>query len=96
MITMWIKSIYLYLLVASSGWLCADLFGLGLLGKSMAALGLCMLVVTSLFCGGILILQGLEHAKIRHINDGKEDVSIVLKLGPFSMTQNVPLQNTGE
>lgn len=96
MIIMWIKSVYLCLLIAFSGWLCADIFGLGLLGKCMAGLGICMLVVTSLFCGGILLLQGLEHAKMRHIHDGKEDVIITLKLGPFSMKQCVPLQKTGE
>ena len=54
--------------------------------------GLAMIGVTfgAVLFGAVGILHSLEGCEVRHIRDGREEIIIELRLGPFSYRRSLP------
>lgn len=85
----WFGILLLSCLISLNGWCLAAAFNQGFLGKFLTAIAALMLVAGTAVWGAILGLHSLT-GKIEQIPDGKNDVMITLRLGPFTYTRIVP------
>lgn len=65
------------------GLVAASMFGFGLIGQILSVISIFCVVIASLFFGAWGAILSLNSVTFRQIDDGKEDVIIVLKMGPF-------------
>jgi hypothetical protein len=89
-VNLWWKGILLAISLASVGVICATVFNATTVGKLLAGIGVFALVVLSIWLGFILTIYSFERGEIRHIDDGKDEVSIAFYIGPFEMRRVLP------
>ena len=61
----------------------ASVFGLGLIGQILSIVSIFCVAVAFLFLGAWGVVLSLNSVTFRQVDDGKEDVIIILKMGPF-------------
>ena len=65
------------------GLVAASVFGFGLIGQILSIASMFCVAVAFLFLGAWGTITSLNSVTFRQVDDGKEDVIIVLKMGPF-------------
>ena len=65
------------------GLVAASVFGLGLIGQILSVTSMFCVAAAFLFLGAWGVIMSLNSVTFRQVDDGKEDVIIVLKMGPF-------------
>lgn len=61
----------------------ASVFGVGLIGQILSIVSIFCVAVAFLFLGAWGVVLSLNSVTFRQVDDGKEDVIIILKMGPF-------------
>lgn len=72
----------------------ASVFGFGLIGQILSVASIFCVAVAFLFLGAWGTIMSLNSVTFRQVDDGKEDVIIVLKMGPFE--KRCIVKNSGE
>ena len=65
------------------GLVAASVFGFGLIGQILSIVSMFCVAAAFLFLGAWGVIMSLNSVTFRQVDDGKEDVIIVLKMGPF-------------
>ena len=65
------------------GLVAASVFGFGLIGQILSVASMFCVAAAFLFLGAWGVIMSLNSVTFRQVDDGKEDVIIVLKMGPF-------------
>lgn len=89
----WWAILLLSTLLSLNGLCLASVFGWSGLGKLLTIAAIFLLTIGSSSLGCAMMLEGLT-GEIRHIPDNKEDVTITLKIGPFSYSKAIPTEKT--
>lgn len=72
----------------------ASIFGFGLIGQILSIISMFCVAMAFLFLGAWGVVLSLNSVTFRQVDDGKEDVIIVLKMGPFE--KRCIVKNSGE
>lgn len=78
-----------YALLSLGGLILGTIAGFKLWGILLAGLGNVLLFIVASLVGVFVTLEGMT-GEIRKLDDGKDDLIIVLKLGPFSYERKIP------
>ena len=65
------------------GLVAASVFDFGVIGQILSIVSMFCVAAAFLFLGAWGVIMSLNSATFRQVDDGKEDVIIVLKMGPF-------------
>ncbi len=87
-------SLCLFALFITSAFICVGaciglVLHLKLLGQLLLGLGVCALVAGSAVFGAIATLHSFEDVRSTHVNDGRNDVILTLRLGPFHYSRRI-------
>ena len=87
-------SLCLFALLITSAFICVGaniglFLRMELLGQLLLGLGVCVLVACSAVFGAIATLHSFEDVRSTHINDGRDDVILTLRLGPFHYSRRI-------
>lgn len=87
----WVAILLLSTLLSVNGLCFAIVFGLGTVGKILSVIAIFMLITASVSFGNVVLMQAFT-GEVQHILDGKDDIILTLKVGPFSYTRIVPTE----
>lgn len=90
-IQFWFKAVALACVIGTAGYAIAAICGRSLFGGILAGLGVVVLCCASCLLGAAGILHALERSEVAHIPDGRDDVTITLKLGAFACSRTIPV-----
>ena len=71
------------LILSLIGLAVSSCFDFGIIGHILAVLALFCVALAFLFLGAWATILSMNSVTFRHVDDGKEDTIIVLKIGPF-------------
>lgn len=78
------------LLCAVLGMTCGNCLGARIGGTVLAGIGMMIAMMGAMFFGAVLMLHALDGATTATVHDGRNDIIITLKLGPFSYSRVIP------
>lgn len=81
--------LFVGLLCAVLGMACGNCLGARIGGIILAGIGMVISMMGAMFFGAMLMLHVLDGATTATIHDGRKDLIITLKLGPFSYSRVV-------
>ena len=90
-ISFWCNAIALSSVVVVIGCLLSDVLRNPLVFGVAATLSVAAACCASFLLGAVGILWALERSEVTHIPDGKNDVTVTLKLGAFSYSRTIPV-----
>ncbi len=90
-ISFWSTVIILSSIVVVIGCLLSDVLRNPLVFGVAATLSVAGACCASFLLGAVGILWALERSEVTHIPDGKNDVSVTLKLGAFTYSRTIPV-----
>lgn len=90
-ISFWCNAIALSAVVVVIGCLLSDVLRNPLVFGVAATLSVAAACCASFLLGAVGILWALERSEVTHIPDGKNDVTVTLKLGAFSYSRTIPV-----
>ena len=90
-ISFWCNAIALSSVVVVIGCLLSDVLRTPLVFGVAATLSVAAACCASFLLGAVGILWALERSEVTHIPDGKNDVTVTLKLGAFSYSRTIPV-----
>lgn len=76
------------------GLVAASVFGFGVIGQILSIISMFCVAMAFLFLGAWGAVLSLNSVTFRQVDDGKEDVIIVLKMGPFE--KRCIVKNSGD
>lgn len=90
-ISFWCNAIVLSSVVVVISCLLSSVFHKPLLFGIAATLSVAGACCASFLLGAVGILWALERSEVTHIPDGKNDVTVTLKLGAFTYSRTIPV-----
>ncbi len=90
-ISFWCNAIALSAVVVVINCLLSSVFHKPLLFGIAATLSVAGVCCASFLLGAVGILWALERGEVVHIPDGKDDVTVTLKLGAFTYSRTIPV-----
>lgn len=81
--------LFVGLLCAVLGMACGNCIGARIGGMVLAGIGMTIAMMGAMFLGAVLMLHALDGATTATVHDGRNDIIVTLKLGPFSYSRTI-------
>ena len=81
--------LFIGLLCAVLGMACGNCIGAHIGGMVLAGIGMTIAMMGAVFFGAMLMLHALDGATTATVHDGRNDIIVTLKLGPFSYSRTI-------
>ncbi len=88
---MWLNVFELCIGLSFIGLVFAHLLNCKLAGCVLAGLAIIGVTFGAVLFGAVGVIHSLERCEARHIMDGRDEVIVGLRLGPFSYSRALPL-----
>lgn len=87
----WCVILLLATLISFNGLCMAVVFGWNGFGKLLSIAAIFLLMTGSASLGCVMMLESLT-GEVRHIPDNKDNITVSLKIGPFSCSKAIPTE----